>query len=262
MHVVSPNMPMHFTHETAILGSGGAIWNSRFHLQGDENFAVANGDGVILCEDHDVLERMADFHVEKNALATLLVCPLEGVGTRIPGVWMDAYGEVCNFGKSAAKPYAHCFHFASYMLLNKRIWDYLPDGSSNILYDILQPQIANGERVYGYRVDGMRWFETGNVQDYLQATQVCLEELRQGSRLGKCLETILETHAPPFAQSSDWSQRRLIADSAKVSSSASLKGFQVVGESEIGPYASLEDCVTLPSAKVDSSSVHRSEVLL
>ncbi|MBX3020363.1 MAG: NDP-sugar synthase [Bdellovibrionales bacterium] len=262
MHVVSPQMPMHFTHETAILGSGGGIWNARFHLQGDENFVVANGDGVILCEDHDVLERMVDFHIEKKALATLLVCPLEGVGTRIPGVWMNSYGEVCNFGKAPKQSHAECFHYASYMILNKRIWDYLPEGSSNILYDVLEPRIVQGEHTYGFRVDNMRWYETGNAQEYLQATQDCLEQVRLGTRLGRCVENILEAHAPPFSLHSDFGQRRLVADVANVASSASLKGFQVLGECEVGPYAILEDCVVLPQTKIESSASHRFEIVI
>lgn len=261
MHVVDPATPMHFPHEPAILGSGGGIWNSRFHLSG-ENFAVANGDGVVLCEDLDTLERMRDFHVEKDALATLLVCPLEGVGTRIPGVWMDATGEVTNFGKSATRPYASCFHYASFMILSRRVWDYLPEGSSNILYDVLEPQIANGERVYGYRVDNMRWFETGNANDFLAATETCLGHLRDRDRLGLCLEKILSRHAPTFGQRSDLDRLQLIADSAKVSSSATLKGFQVVGaDAEVAEYARLESCVVLPSAKVRSGDTHRREVV-
>lgn len=262
MHVVNPATPMHFTHESAILGSGGGIWNARFHLQGDDNFAVANGDGVMIAEDHDVLAKMAEFHAKKDALATLLVCPLEGVGTKIPGVWMDSTGEITNFGKAPKKDYLSCFHYASYMLFNKRIWDYLPEGSSNILYDILEPRIAEGEKVYGYRVDNMRWYETGNVQDYLAATKDCLNELRNGTRLGKCVQNILEAHAPPFGQHSDFGQMRLIADTTNVASSAALKGFQVLGDSNIGAYAQLEDCVVLPGAKVEESSKHRAEVLL
>lgn len=263
MHVVDPAIPMHFTHEPAILGSGGGIWNARYHLQGDDNFAVANGDGVVICEDYDVLERMADFHRDKDALATLLVCPLEGVGTRIPGVWTDSYGEITGFGKISPNAHSQCFHYASYMLLSKRIWDYLPEGSSNILYDVILPELARGERAYGYRVDNMRWFETGNAQDYLTATRECLELLREGGRLGQCLKNILSKHAPPYGQSSNLAQLQLRADSAEVASSADLKGFQVIGAGcRIGAYARLDSCVLLPSAKVGESEVRKSEIVV
>src|SRR6185312_3491165 len=35
MHVVRPSTQLHFTHEDAILGSGGGIWNARFQLRWD-----------------------------------------------------------------------------------------------------------------------------------------------------------------------------------------------------------------------------------
>ncbi|NJL25907.1 MAG: hypothetical protein HC902_12565 [Calothrix sp. SM1_5_4] len=129
MRVVDPAIRLHFTHEETILGSGGGIWNSRFHLQGDSCFAVANGDGVIVCKEDDVLVNMLKFHQDQDALATLLVCPLDGVGTRIPGVWMTSDGEVMNFGLEARGPGMECLHYASFMLLNERIWNYLPRGS-------------------------------------------------------------------------------------------------------------------------------------
>ena len=58
MQVVRPSAQLHFTQENAILGSGGGIWNARFHLQWDDTFAVANGDGVVLFEEQDTIEQM------------------------------------------------------------------------------------------------------------------------------------------------------------------------------------------------------------
>lgn len=263
MHVVDPAIPMHFTHEDMILGSGGGIWNARFHLQDRESFVVANGDGVILCEDDDVLIRMREFHERQKALATLLVCPLEGVGERIPGVWMDPFGEVGGFGKVSPGPRFQCFHYASYIFLSPRVWEMLPAGSSNILYDVLLPQIALGEKVFGFRIDNMKWFETGNVADYLSATRTCLEEMRGRTRLGKCAHDLLEKYGPPSSQRSDLSMLRLQADTAEVAPSAALKGLIVLGaDGRVGPFAKLEDCVVLPGTQVAADEVHKAEILI
>lgn len=262
MHVVDPGMPMHFTHEPQILGSGGGIWNARFHLQGDENFAVANGDGVILCEEPDTLERMYDEHVAKKALATLLVCPLEGVGERIPGVWAGAGNEVHGFGLKAPQANTVCLHFASYMIFNKRIWDYIPKGPSNILYDVCLRAMKNGERVQAYKVDRMRWFETGNAQDFLNATETCLRELRDQTRLGQGLARLLKACAPPYGEKSNLERLHLVADTADIAPSARLDGFQVIGaDANVAEYARLSSCVVLPSTKVEASATHRFEIL-
>jgi mannose-1-phosphate guanylyltransferase len=253
MHVVSPNVPMFFSHEDTILGSGGGICKARPYLEGDASFAVANGDGVVLCEELDTLEQMAEFHAHKDALATFLVCPLEGVGTRLPGVWMDNTGEVAGFGKSSPVPYAECLHYASYMLLSKRIWDYLPEGSSNIIYDVIEPQIKKGERVYGYRVDNMRWFETGNAAEYLAATRQSLECLRDGGRLGDCARDIVTKLAPAFELHSDLSRLRLIADSAQIEDLSALQGFAVVGaDCRVQSPSRLQDGVLLPGTSLNA----------
>jgi len=259
MHVIDPAMPLHFSHEATILGSGGGIWNARPLLDGGRNVVVANGDGVILCEHSDVMQRMLAFHEERDGLATLLVCPHEGVGTRLPGVWMDNSGEIVNFGKSANKPNTGCLHYASYMILSKRIWDYLPEGSSNILYDVIEPRLLEGEKAYGFRVDNMRWFETGNVQDYLSATQQCLELMQQGSSLGACAKRILSQLAP----NSEVSGLQLIADNADIHATAKISGFFVAGENcMVGESAQIENCVLLPGAVVPAGASLKNQVLI
>ncbi|MGZ3723587.1 MAG: nucleotidyltransferase family protein [Bdellovibrionales bacterium] len=262
MHVVKPECQTHFSHEDAILGSGGGIWNARFHLQWDGNFAVANADGVVTFPEPDTIEQMLRFHEKHDALATLLVCPLEGVGTRIPGVWMDKFGEVTNFGKASRKDYLECFHYASYMFLSKRIWDFLPEGESNILYDVLEPAIAKGEKVLGFKPAGMRWFETGNSAEYLKATRECLEFMRDGSPLGHPFMQMLDRFGPTYSQKSDLSQLRLIADSSELTE-INLRGFNVIGaDTKLEPGVQLQDCVILPGAHLRSGESHKSEVII
>lgn len=264
MEVVDPRIALHFTHESTILGSGGGIWNARFHLSGERDFAVANGDGVVVCERLDWLKRMHKVHVDQNALATLLVCPLEGVGSKIPGVWMKSNGSVINFGKVPSQEGLTCLHFASFMIFNQRLWDFLPAGTSNILYDVLQPQIAKGEKVLGFRADDLQWFETGNVPDFLSATNFCLKQLAdQKAPFHKNLMDILERHAPDFQQQSDLKNMQLIADSADLPPSVELEGFQVIGQrAKIGASCRLEDCVVLSGGHAHEKSSYKFTVLI
>ncbi len=263
MHVVKPTSQLHFTHEDAILGSGGGIWNARFHLQWDDTFAVANGDGVVIFEESDTIEQMLRFHRREGALATLLVCPLAGVGTRIPGVWLDKYGEVSNFGKEPARNYLECLHYASIMFVSRRIWDYLPDGPSNILYDVFAAAMAKGERVLGYRVDAMHWFETGNAAEYLAATRSCLELLRAGGRYAESLRSLLDRFAPEYRAQSDFNSLKLIDAGAEVAAGVKLDDFSVIGrDARVESSAHLTGSVVLPGARVISGAAHRAEVVI
>ena len=262
MHVAQPETRMHFSHEQQILGSGGGIWNARFDLMKDATFAVANGDGVVLSPDLEIFHKMLEFHENNNALATLLVCPLEGVGTRLPGVWLNSDGTVAGFGKSSPTAGTECLHYASYMLLSERIWPLLPEGNSNILYDVLEPQIKQGARVQAFRVDDLRWFETGNIEDYLAASKICLEMIRDKTLWGQCALEILHHHAQPFGLHSHIDRLQLIADSAEISSQARMDGFAVVGENvRVDAGAALRDCVVLSEAAVSGLNVHNTVII-
>ncbi len=262
MHVARPETRMHFSHEHEILGSGGGIWNARFDLMKDATFAVANGDGVILSPDLELFVKMRDHHEQQNALATLLVCPLEGVGTRLPGVWTNQDGTVAGFGKNSPGAGTECLHYASYMLFSERLWPLLPEGNSNILYDVLEPQIKKGERVQVYRSNDLRWFETGNIADYLAATKICLELIRDKTPLGKCALEILDRHAQPFGLHSRLEQLQLIADSAEIGDNVQVNGFTVIGENvKVGTGSSLQDCVVLHEAAVNGLNV-RNDVII
>jgi NDP-sugar pyrophosphorylase family protein len=263
MHVVKPSTQLHFTHEESILGSGGGIWNARFHLNWDKTFAVANADGVVTFREPDAIEQMLRFHESRNALATLLVCPLEGVGVKNPGVWCDPYGGVVNFGLAPKKDNLQCLHYASYAFFSERIWDFLPEGPSNILYDVLEPAIQRGESVYAFRSDTMNWFETGNVADYLKSTRRCLEILRQGTPEAEGLRAMLARFAPDYSRHSDFQHLRLVDDASRVENLESLRGFGVIGAgATISTDTNVQDCVVLPGARVGGGRAHRDEVLM
>ncbi len=255
MHIVRPEVRLHFSHEAEILGSGGGIWNARFDLMKDKTFAVANGDGVVLDPDLHLLQRMREFHEHKQALATLLVCPFEGVGSKIPGVWINRQGAVRGFGKVQPEPGTECLHYASYMLFSDEIWPLLPAGSSNILYDILEPALKKGARVESFRADDLLWFETGNVADYLSATRKCLDLMADNTPHGICAREILNHHAPNYTLRTRWDLRHLIADTAEIPTGLRLDGFMVIGDrARVAAGATLKNCVILPDAEVPPGS--------
>lgn len=164
-----------------ILGGGGAIWNARRQLEWDDTFFVANGDAVIFFDRDRPLQRLSELQKKSDAIATLLVCPLEGVGTEKPGVWINGFDDVVGFGTTApAGEDLRCRHFASVMVLSSRIFNYLRPGFSNILYDILLPLIlSKKESVNVIEDETMKWFETGNLAEFLAASRTCLQMLNE-----------------------------------------------------------------------------------
>ena len=174
--VQKSGVEIRFTHEVAApLGSGGALWFARKELEDSETIVVANADEVILPLNRTTLGRMRAQHESTGALATLLTMRHAGAGTEFGAVWVDDGHGVLGFGREREKfPQATAaLHYVGVIMLSTRIFKYLPDGESNLLYDAVQKGIASGERVLAFE-EKLVWFETGNPKDFLHATQELL----------------------------------------------------------------------------------------
>ncbi|MEK7357448.1 MAG: sugar phosphate nucleotidyltransferase, partial [Bdellovibrionota bacterium] len=163
------------------LGSGGGIWKARKLLEGGGDFLVANGDEIILPHDPKVMQNFVAAHRSRRALASILVMHHPLVGSQFGGVWCDAGGAVRGFGKDRSKfgDDAIGYHYIGILLLNDRVFEYLPAGESNILYDALSAAIAKGEVVQAVE-STFSWFETGNPKDYLSGIKETVALLEHG----------------------------------------------------------------------------------
>ena len=181
--------------------SGGAIWNNRNELSMGNEFVVANGDAVMLMNRANVLNDMLDYHRKSKLLATLLVCDHPNVGQTIPGVWVDDYNGVVQFGKGPSTVKT-CVHYTGIALFSDEVLNLLPDGSSNILYDILLPAIQNGATVNIWK-EPMHWFETGSATEFLSASNRCLDMLVTSESAQWYLIDILDRFTPGWRDFSD-----------------------------------------------------------
>lgn len=177
------NYPVTFSHEAeSPLGSGGGIWKARNLLEGGGSFLVCNGDEVILPHDPHIMRKFYDEHRKHGSLATILVMEHPEVGHQFGGVWADSNGRVHGFAKTdKAYPGLRGYHYIGLLLLNDRIFSYLPEGESNILYDALAKGIAKGEEVRVV-VGDFTWYETGNPQNFLSASEEAMQLLIETDR--------------------------------------------------------------------------------
>ncbi|HVK62680.1 MAG TPA: NDP-sugar synthase [Bdellovibrionales bacterium] len=265
-------MKTHISPEpVAPLGSGGGIWKARPFLEGSD-FWVCNGDEVILPRKSGVLTRVKDEHRKSGALATIAVMRHPLVGSQFGGVWCDSKANVLGFGKDRSKfPNAsEGFHYIGVLLLSSRVFDYLPEGESNILYDALVAGINRGETVRAV-VDEYTWFETGNPKDFLHATSEALELLRNAMNEksydedAKSMDAILRTFNPSefkFGRTANDGMLMQHRDS-KVADGVKLGGFVVLEKnSRIESGAVVEDSVLMPGAVVKSGERRKNEIVL
>ncbi len=271
--ISSPRLRVHVSHEDGrLLGSGGGIWKARGWLDqrtsGDtDSFMVSNGDEVILPHDQQILAKFREAHELSQALATILVMKHPLVGTQFGGVWAGPDGAVRGFGKNATEYGADSigFHYIGLLLLNPRVFDFMPEGESNILYDVLKSAIAAGEKVRIVESE-FTWFETGNPRDFLHATGEALHLLNAVNKHASFAESPLKDpgirHAAQALKEitlANWPSGTsltkhgdalvLLAPQSELANGSSVKGFAVL-EQGARITSAVENIVAMPGALV------------
>jgi mannose-1-phosphate guanylyltransferase len=259
-----------FSHEPGMpLGSGGGIWKARQFLEGGGDFLVSNGDEVILPHDPDVIRKLVEKHRAESNLATILVMHHPLVGTQFGGVWADDQGAVRGFGKDGSvfvedgvNVKGH--HYIGVLILNDRIFRYLPEGESNILYDALAKGISVGERVRVLE-SSFTWFETGNPKDFLHASESALALLRTGSSAGpdaRFLSNFCNRFwSPGTTLDLSTSATVLKGANVRVHAEVTFEGFAALGDRvEIKNRAHIVSSVLLPSTVVQNTERLANEI--
>lgn len=170
-----------FSHEQGeIQGSGGGLGMARTLFKRDENIIMMNADEVILPHQSRMIENLVNYHTSTQAFATLLAMDHPEVGSKFGGVWCDSQNRVFGFGKHTPDHQKNLEgrHFLGIQILSYKVFNYIDSNKpSNILYDVLTKAMQAGEKVVSQKVS-CTWHETGNLEDYKIATQMCLDILK------------------------------------------------------------------------------------
>ncbi len=153
-----------YSHEPAILGTGGGIKQVEPHF-GGEPVLILNGDTLVELD----LEALWDFHHTRHAAATLVLredpdaaqwgLVEVGAGDRIVRITGKGSKEFC-----LTKPRM----FAGIHILHPRLLQPVPKGVVSSIIDPYVAAIEHGELVLGYDVRGY-WSDIGTPERYAQA---------------------------------------------------------------------------------------------
>ncbi len=256
------------SEQPKILDSAGGIREAGKFLKGDSDFLVANGDSVIIPWSLDDPKKFVEHHKKSGALASIWLCPHPKAGTEIPAVWVNEKNEVKGFGKSKPADGLKPYHYIGVLAFKDEIFSQIPEGASNIFYDVLVSAIARGEKVSAFIDPSVKWFETGNEKDYLDATKSCLDLLTAPGALSETLHKILSQFQSgwdnykvggvfSFQHLKDKEvlpSKGLIGRGAQIDPSARIKQFAVLGpSSQVEKGSQLEGLVLGPSAKASGT---------
>jgi NDP-sugar pyrophosphorylase family protein len=162
---------LHYVEEPQILGTSGALDNTREYFDRD-TFLVVNGK---IITDID-LKAALDTHRNASALATLVLLP-NARRERFSVVETEE-GRVTGFGgmpdKSAVGPAP--LMFTGIHIMEPRIFDYIPRGIFSDSVTHVYPQaIANGETIAAHVAEG-KWRELSTLERYLEISLEMLAE--------------------------------------------------------------------------------------
>jgi NDP-sugar pyrophosphorylase family protein len=160
---------IHFSHETAILGTAGALARVRQQFR-DRTVILANGK--IYFEEE--LRPALDFHRKCGAWSTLVLAPFR-IGMPFNPVWVDSSGSIRSFRSirsergdplpptAGLEPYV----FTGVHILDPKVLDLIPDQPYETVRDLYPRLMESGKPVVGYISDGF-WCETSTPQRYLE----------------------------------------------------------------------------------------------
>lgn len=196
------NYPVHYSDESAkILGSGGGIAHAKNLLSDSEHFFVINGDEVFFPQDKYFLKKVLDFHIQEQALATLVTMDHPQAGCELGGLEVDGNKifklgvryEQDAFNKLDPGQRSKIKHNVGIYVYSKRLFDYMPKhgGEFHIFKDCLDKAMARGEKVSSYSQPDLIWYDMSSEEDYLNATAKALHLLEQDNAPAKILEEII-----------------------------------------------------------------------
>lgn len=237
-----------------ILGSGGAIKAAQKYLN-TENFFYVNGDEIFLTPSAWT-EAALEIHKYKNALATLITTHHPELLKRFKAIWVDEKNNVRGFGQEppggnfSLKP----LHFTGYQILNKKIFNSLPIGESNIFYDVLVKNIALGETITSFQVDGL-WLEAGDTQSLINTYASLGEEIfNNTSKLNLNMFPVKDIKNEFIPKTCPKTQKKQYLHSKNNYSSTSLSGFCFVEKNvDFAPNVHIENSILLPNTTISNN---------
>jgi len=274
------NVEVCVAHEEEILGTGGAIYNFRDFIRGEELFWVHNGD---IISDIDLASAL-HFHQARKPLATLILWDYPPINT----VSMDREGNITSLfskppasstssapfapstssasstssapsvspafpeGGGSKNPGCSSLTFTGISILSPRILDYLPEGYSEmpaIYQSILESQGQGAVKICGFRGKGRYWADFGTISSYLNVHRDLLLDLP--------LNNLPFNEAGHPVGCVYRSGTKIV-----ISHSADLWGFVSIGDGcIIEDGVSLKDCVVWPGTRVQAGTQAQRAVL-
>jgi NDP-sugar pyrophosphorylase family protein len=247
-------LPVLFSHEPRLQGSGGGVREARDALIGPEPFLVVNADMVV---DIDV-DALLGAHQSRGALVTLLLRD-DPRKERFGTLGFDSQGRVTRIVDLVRTgPERGSGLFTGVHVMEPALLDRMPAAESfDSMRDLYVPLLEEGETIGTIlQPDEARWWPVGTPEELLRANMDALSEIstdRKGPRLHVAADARVEGKLTPPV----W-----IGGGARVERGAHVGADAVVGQGAvIGRGARVEGALVLPGAEVPAKNFVRGGIM-
>ena len=227
---------LHYVEEPVILGTSGALDNTRSFFQ-HETFVVVNGKIITDIDLNAALET----HRKANAIATLVLLP-NTRRERFSVVETEA-GRVTGFGRMPVADGGGDapLMFTGIHILEPRIFDYVPRGVfSDTVIDVYPQAMAQGETIAAHVASG-KWRELSTLKRYLHISVELLKEEGKSFVMG----------ANAVIASSATTSESIIWDNVEVGAGAHIHRAVLADNVTISANEVIENAVVVPRSLVE-----------
>jgi mannose-1-phosphate guanylyltransferase len=243
------NMRVSYTVEASPLGTAGAYRNAEGLI--NESTIVFNGDVLTDIDLNEVIH----FHREKNALATLVLTPVENP-TAYGLVETDTDGRIRRFLEKPKPEEVTCNTInAGIYILEPKVLEYIPAGESYMFeYGVFPALLKNNEPFYAYIYDGY-WRDIGSSASYLQSN---LDVLAGKINL---LERLPSERGEKFDEAAEIDSLSVVDPSCTIKAGAQIINSVISRNCYIGEKARIENSVIRGVSRIETSAQIRNSVL-
>lgn len=228
---------LHYVEEPVILGTSGALDNTREFFE-RETFVAVNGK---IITDID-LSAALETHRKTQAIATLVLLP-NARRERFSVVETEG-GRIKGFGGMPVDEGPAPLMFTGIQILEPRIFEYIPRGVfSHSTTDVYPQAIASGETIAAHVASG-KWRELSTLKRYLDISIELLKERGESYVAGA------NSMIPTSATVTD----SVIWDDVKVGASAQIKRAVLADDVTIPDGEVIENAVVVPRQLVEGKT--------
>ena len=230
---LSPFFKRNSIFEKEILDSAGGIANAKNELFDQDNFWVANGDSLVFLNDSNVLNDAYDFHIQNNAVATLI--GIKKPDLNLSGLDFDSSSKFTGISKNTDS-----LHFIGFYIFKKEIWEHFKTGRHHIFHDVLLKSAQDKTFVFNAE-NRISWYESGNEKDFLDATKQRLDDLRAYKEKSQTYKALLKWNKNTSKNLSYFLDHKVWG--CEYTSTHKITDFLCVGENFQGDLSKFDNCI-------------------